>query len=130
MVNNVILVGRVSDEPKYSLTDAGYRVCHFHLAVRKEFRDENNNYEVDFLPITTWHAVADLIRDYVHKGSVIGVRCRASTKLQEINGQKFTQVYLNAENVNFISLTEKKLNDEATQNDSLEFDDGGQDEAV
>ena len=104
MVNNVILVGRVSDEPRYTLTEAGYRVSNFFLAVRKDFRDENNNYDADFIPISAWHAVADLVRDYVHKGSLIGVRCRLSTRLQEFNGQKLTQLYLNAENINFIWL--------------------------
>lgn len=115
MVNNVILVGRVSDEPRYTLTEAGYRVSNFFLAVRKDFRDENNNYDADFIPISAWHAVADLVRDYVHKGSLIGVRCRLSTRLHEFNGQKLTQLYLNAENINFINLTEKKTEDKPVE---------------
>ena len=115
MVNNVILVGRVSDEPRYTLTEAGYRVSNFFLAVRKDFRDENNNYDADFIPISAWHAAADLVRDYVHKGSLIGVRCRISTRLQEFNGQKLTQLYLNAENINFINLTEKKTEDKPVE---------------
>ena len=109
MVNNVILVGRVVDEPRFTtLNDSGYRVANFCMAVRKDFRDENNNYDSDFVPLVAWHGTAEVVRDYVHKGSVIGVRGRVNMRQTDVNGQKQNLINLVVENVSFISMTDRK----------------------
>ena len=107
MVNNVVLVGRVADDPRYVVTEAGYRVCNFTLAVRRDTRDENNEYDCDFLPISAWQSLSEIIRDYVHKGSLIGVRCRLGAKVHEVGNQKVNMIHIYAENVSFISTNNK-----------------------
>ena len=104
MINNVVLVGRVADEPRFTIIDSGYKVANFTLAVRRETRDANNDHDCDFVQLSAWHSLSEIVRDYVHKGSVIGVRCRLGTRLQEIGGQKVNMIYIYAENVSFISM--------------------------
>ena len=42
MMNNVVLVGRVVDDPKLVELDTGFKVSNFVLAVQRPFRNENN----------------------------------------------------------------------------------------
>ena len=107
MINNVVLVGRIVDEPRFLVTESGYHVVNFTLAIRKDTKDVNSEYESDFFPVSAWNTLADIVRDYVHKGSVIGARCHLATRTTEIGGKNFHAINIIAENVSFISLTNK-----------------------
>lgn len=128
MVNNVVLVGKVIDDPRYSvLPDSGARVCNFALAVRRETRDDNNYYESDIIPLSAWFGTADVVRDFVTKGSVIGVRGRIYMRQQETNGQKFNNLNVIVEHVNFIQLA-GKMKDDSTIDENPPNDELGDDE--
>ena len=101
MLNNVILVGRVADEPKYVITDTGYKVANFVLAINKIKKDGEQ--EADFLPIRAWFTLADVVKDYVHKGATVGVKAHLTTRLNDVSGTKVKMVDIIAEQVIFIS---------------------------
>ena len=104
MLNNVILVGRVVEEPKLVKTDKGHCVTNLVIAVQRPFKNENNEYDTDFIPITTWMGLAELICEYVGKGSILGFKCRLGTHLVDISEQKFKTIDVIAERVSFIKL--------------------------
>ena len=113
MLNNVILVGRVVEEPKLVKTEKGHYVTNLVIAVQRPFKNENNEYDTDFIPITTWMGLAELICEYVGKGSILGFKCRLGTHLVDISEQKFKTIDVIAERVSFIKLhprTQDKLN--------------------
>ncbi len=103
-MNNVILVGRVVEDPKLTELETGYKVSNFVLAVQRPFRNENNEYETDFIPVSTWMGLAELVCEYVGKGSIIAVKARLSTRTIEIAETKFKNVDVIAERVSFIKL--------------------------
>lgn len=103
-MNNVILVGRVVEDPKMVELDTGYKVSNFVLAVQRPFRNENNEYETDFIPISTWMGLAELVCEYVGKGSIVAVKARLSMRTIEIADTKYKNIDVIAERVSFIKL--------------------------
>lgn len=104
MMNNVILVGRVVDDPKLVELENGNKVSNFVLAVQRPFRNENNEYETDFIPVSTWMGIAELVCDYVGKGSIIALKCRLSTRTVEVSETKLKSIDVIVERVSFIKL--------------------------
>ena len=101
MLNNVVLVGRVADEPKQFILDSGVKVSNFVLAVNKVKKDGET--EADFLPIRAWFTLSDVVKDYVHKGATVGVKAHLSTRINDVSGTKVKVVDIMAEQVVFIS---------------------------
>lgn len=102
MINNVILVGRVVEDPKLITLDTGYKVSHLVLAVQRPFRNENNEYDTDYIPIQTWMGLAEIVCDYVGKGSIVGFKCRLSTHTVEVGETKLKSVDVIGERMSFI----------------------------
>ena len=62
MLNNLILVGRLADDPKVRTFEDGVKVCNFVLAVERPFQNqETGNYDVDFINVSVWRGFADAV---------------------------------------------------------------------
>lgn len=72
-INKVILVGRVGRDPEIRQMQSGKSVVNLSLATTSKRKDAGGN----FIEDTQWHRVtaydklADIIGQYVHKGSLI-----------------------------------------------------------
>ncbi|MDY0063485.1 MAG: single-stranded DNA-binding protein [Bacilli bacterium] len=116
MLNNLILVGRLADNPKLKVLDEGVKVCHFVLAVERPFQNqETGQYDADFIPVSVWRGFAETVIQYCKKGSTIGIKGRIAMKLNEINGIKFNSVEVIAERVSFISLKNQEKEEEQAE---------------
>lgn len=102
MINNVILVGRVVEDPKLITLETGYKVAHLVLAVQRPFRNENNEYDTDYIPVQTWMGLAEIVCDYIGKGSIVGFKCRLSTHIVEVGETKLKSVDVIGERMSFI----------------------------
>ena len=80
-MNVVVLMGRLTDEPKVNKDKT---VAHYTLAVDRE-RQKGTT---DFIPCTVFKGV-DFVENYLHKGSKIAVRGSINTGSYEKNGQRF-----------------------------------------
>ena len=67
MINNVVLVGRLTAEPELKKTQNGTSVCIFTLAVNRDFSKEGQQ-EADFIQCVAWKKTADYVTQYLHKG--------------------------------------------------------------
>lgn len=76
MVNSVMLVGRLSKEVETIKDEKGKESDCFVLAVPRAFKNENGEYDTDFFKIVLWNGLATNVREYCHKGDVVGVRGR------------------------------------------------------
>ena len=104
MINNVILVGRVVEEPELVETENGYKTARVVLAIQRPFKNIDNEYDTDFIPLQTWMGLAELVCEYVGKGSILGFKCRLSTHLVEIEEKKLRSIDVVGERVSFIKL--------------------------
>ena len=109
MLNNVILVGRTTTEPELHTFDSGAKAVRLDIAVQRPFKNENNEYETDFIPVSFWYAVGEKVVDYCGTGSLIGVVGRLATWIDEKTGTKTKHVEVVADRISFISLLPRNM---------------------
>ncbi|MCK7486030.1 MAG: single-stranded DNA-binding protein [Bacillus subtilis] len=75
MLNQLILVGRLTHDPELRKSEEGRSVATIRIAVQRGFKSgETNEYETDFFNCTFWSGSPEATVDYCKKGSVIGVK--------------------------------------------------------
>ena len=79
-MNIVTLVGRITKDLELKQTKSGKSVTSFTLAVNKDFRNENGEYEADFIDCVAFDKRAEAISKYVHKGDRLGINGKISTR--------------------------------------------------
>ncbi|HAB7745323.1 TPA_asm: single-stranded DNA-binding protein [Listeria monocytogenes] len=103
MMNRVVLVGRLANDPDLKYTPNGVAVATFRLAVNRPFKNQNGDQEADFINIVVWRKPAENAANYLRKGSLAGVDGRIQTRNYE--GQDGKRVYVTeivAESVQFL----------------------------
>lgn len=98
MLNNLSLVGRLTRDPETKTLQSSKIVSTFTLAVQRT-KDET-----DFIPCECWGKTAESVRDYVTKGSLIGVDGSLRVDNYEVDGNRRTFTKVVARNVHFIDL--------------------------
>ena len=118
MLNQVILVGRLVRTPELLLTESGKKMSLVTLAVNRGFKNQNGEYDTDFLDCTLWTSVAENTAEYCKTGDVIGVRGRLQTRLiEDEEGIKYKKVEVIAEKVTFLSSARKDRNNDGCSGD-------------
>ena len=118
MINRVILVGRLTRDPMVRKTGSGTSVASFTLAVdrRKSRNADPSQPTADFIPCVAWNQTADLMAQYTHKGSQVGVEGRIQTRNYDDPNSPGKKVYVTevvCENLTFL---ESRSSDAARQN--------------
>ena len=85
MINSVVVVGRVVEQPKKLKTETGVIFSNLVLAVQRPFKNMDGDYDVDYINCLIWEALVDSCCEYCTKGSIIGVKGRLQTKINEVN---------------------------------------------
>lgn len=102
MINRVVLVGRLTREPELRRTQNGTGVVSFSLAVNRRVQTPGQP-EADFIPCVAWNKTAELMAQYLHKGSLIGLEGRIQTR--SYDNQQGQRVYVTevvADSVQFL----------------------------
>lgn len=107
MINSVVLVGRTTKMPEIRTIKDDKKVATFTLAVTRNYKNKNGDYETDFVPVIAYRSV-DFIEKYVSKGDMIGVRGSIQVRSYEKDGQKRTATEILAEEVQLIPSGTKK----------------------
>lgn len=113
MINNVVLVGRLTKDPDLRYTGSGTAVASFTLAVNRNFKDQNGNREADFINCVAWRKTAELIGDHVKKGQQIGAVGRIQTRSYE--NQQGQKVFVTEVVVSEIQFLDSKSNGNSNQ---------------
>ena len=98
MINNVVIMGRLTKEPEERTTSTGKKVCSFCVAINDGFDKE----KAHFLDVIAWNKTAEFVCAHFHKGSMIAVVGRLATRSwEDKNGSKHKAVEIVADNVSF-----------------------------
>ena len=130
MLNQIILHGRLTENPELKTTNNGKYVASFTLAVERDFSTDGEK-ETDFINIVAWGKTAEFIGKYFIKGQQMLVNGRLQVrKWQNQNGENRYSTEVLAEKVYFAGNKEKDpLNefkeklDVSKDNDLVEIDD-------
>ncbi|MFS0881703.1 single-stranded DNA-binding protein [Metabacillus niabensis] len=110
MINQVILVGRLTKDPEIRYTADGAPVANITLTVSRQFRNNAGEIDTDFVNCTLWRRTAENTANYCRKGSIVGVIGRIQTRSYE-NAER-TRVYVTevvADSVRFMSGKPREL---------------------
>ncbi|HEU5458766.1 MAG TPA: single-stranded DNA-binding protein [Terracidiphilus sp.] len=81
-VNKVILLGNVGKDPEIRSTPGGTMVATFSLATSDRTKDQQGNWQdrTEWHNLVAFQRTAEIIRDYVKKGSKLYVEGRIQTR--------------------------------------------------
>lgn len=76
MLNHIVLVGRLVNDPTIEELENGRKRSEITLAVQRAFKNEVGLYDTDFIPVALYEGIADNTANYCKKGDVIGIKGR------------------------------------------------------
>lgn len=107
MLNQIILVGRLTRDISVHKTDKGSKVATISLAIPRSFKNMDGNYDTDFIDCVAFDGVAENTSEYCGKGDIVGVKGRVQSRTIEKEGKTEYLMEIIAEKVTFLS--SKKL---------------------
>ena len=87
-MNSVVLIGRVTKAIELKKTASGKSVATFTLAVNRDYKNAEGNYDADFINCVAFEQRAETISRYVNKGDKFGVEGKINTRTYDKNGSK------------------------------------------
>lgn len=103
MLNQIVLVGRLANDPELFQTETGKKVARMVLAVPRAYKNVNGEYDTDFLTCKLWQGIAQRTMDYCHKGDLVGVKGRLENYTYETENDKRTFTEVVVDKVTFLS---------------------------
>lgn len=100
-MNIVALIGRLTRDPELKFGQSGKAYVKFSLAVDKPFQ-KGENKEADFINCAAFNKTAELIGEYLRKGSKVAVNGSLAMNRYEVNGEKRTTYEVLVNNVEFL----------------------------
>ncbi|CND42742.1 TPA: single-stranded DNA-binding protein [Streptococcus agalactiae] len=92
MINNVVLVGRLTKDAELRYTPSNVVVATFTLAVNRNRKNENGEREADFINCVIWRQQAENLANWAKKGALVGITGRIQTRNYE--NQQGQRVYV------------------------------------
>ncbi len=120
MINNVVLVGRLTRDPELRTTNSGTSVCSFTVAVDNRQKNPDGTKSASFIPCTAFQQSADNMSKFLKKGSLVGIvgRLNQRSYLNKDN-VKVTVIEVLCDSVQFL---EPKGEGRPVENDNSGFE--------
>lgn len=103
MINNVVLVGRITKDIDLRMSESGKAYTNFTLAVNRAFKGQDGQQQADFISCKTFNKQAENLARYCGKGSLIAVV--GSIQVSNFQGKDGNTVYRTeviANNIQFL----------------------------
>ena len=108
MLNQLIIIGRLTKKPELKKTETGKNVTNITLAVPRSYKNIDGKYDTDFIDCVMWNNVAESTSEYCQKGDLLGVKGRLQTRVYEKDDEKKYTTEVVAEKVTFLSSKKQK----------------------
>ena len=103
-MNKVFLIGNLTRDPELTETSSGIPVCHFAIAVNRNYASGDSERQTDFFNCTAWRGQAETIARYTKKGNKGAVSGSIQLRNYEDNqGLKRTAVDIIVQDVEFLT---------------------------
>ena len=106
-VNKVILLGNIGKDPEIKYTPSGTAVANFSIATGERFKDEEGQWQerTEWHNIVAWDKLAEIIGQYVKKGSKLYVEGKLQTRSwdDKQSGEKKYRTEIVAQDISLLS---------------------------
>lgn len=116
MINNVVLIGRLTRDVELRYTPTNVAVATFTLAVNRNFKNADGEREADFINCIMWRQQAENLANWTKKGMLVGITGRIQTRSYE--NQQGQRVYVTEVVAESFQVLEKR--DNAANKSSLD----------
>lgn len=112
-MNKICIIGRLTKDVEIKKTTSGVSTLSNIVAVKRDFKNVNGEYEADFINIVAWRNTAEFLCKYAKKGSLVGLEGRIQTRNYEnTEGQKVYVTEMLVEQVELLEKKQEKTNTE------------------
>lgn len=119
-MNKITLIGRLTKDVELRYTQSGTGVASFTLAVDRQFKNQQGEKETDFIDVTCWRKLAEIVANNIGKGRLVAVDGRLQIDNFEKDGQKRKAAKVIADSVQFL---DRPKNNEPVDESGLPDDD-------
>jgi len=120
-LNKVMIIGNLGKEPELRYTPSGRPVTTFSVAVSRSWKSSNGEHrsETEWFKIVAWGKLAEICKEYLHKGQQVYIEGRLQTRQwEDKEGQQRTTVELIANEMTMLGeRREKSLSEENSAED-------------
>lgn len=109
MLNQIVLVGRVTEDVKLKELEDGKKECNIILSVSRNIKNPEGSYDTDFITCKLLGSVAESTAEYCHKGDIVGIKGRVQSNIVEDkeNRNKKIDISIIADRVTFLTSKSK-----------------------
>jgi len=73
-MNTFNITGRASQDVPLYKTQTGKEFARLNIAVRKDFKNANGEYDTDFIDVGLWNQNATYANKYINKGDIVSAK--------------------------------------------------------
>ncbi len=111
MLNQIIIVGRLTKDITVNKSENGVKVATISIAIPRSFKNSDGQYDTDFIDCVAFDNIAENTSEYCSKGDVVGVKGRIQSRMVEKDGKNEKVVEIICEKITFLS-SKKSLDEE------------------
>ncbi len=114
-MNKIILIGRATKDIELKMTTSGTEVVDFSLAVTRNFKNADGEYDADFINCIVYGKLASTISNYVRKGDRLAVEGRLQVRsYQNSEGKNIYVTEVVVSNVDFLEAKKSEPKEEVS----------------
>ncbi len=126
MLNKAILMGRLTRDPELRHTQSNMAVASFTLAVNRDRKNANGEFQTDFIDCVAWGRQGEFVKQWFTKGMLAIVVGRIqSRQWEDKNGNKRTTIEINVDEISF-GETKKSREANSGYDNNSSYDNGSQ----
>src|SRR5690606_22583485 len=128
VLNRVVLIGRLTDDPTLRYTQTGVPVTTFRIAVDRPCKHQQGERDTDYFGRVTWRKLAEVCAHNLGKGRLVAVEGRLQTRsYQAQDGSTRWVTEVVADNVRFLDWPK---GEQGSQGEADGGDDWGDEDSV
>ena len=118
MINNVLIVGRITHDLELRQSSTDKSVCEFSVAVNRIGQDTT-----DFITCQVWNKQAENLVKYCEKGCLIGIEgCLRIDQYKDKEDKIRTKAYVLADKLSFLQTKKQEAKQETNEKPKEEKD--------
>ena len=108
-------IGRITKKPETRYTTSNLAITKFTLAINRDTKNKEGNYDTDFISCVAYGKTAELIDKYLDKGSQIAIEGKIQTGSYEKDNKKIYTTDIVVERLTFLEKKQETTQTEIVQ---------------
>ena len=118
-MNKVCLTGRITKNIELKYNQNNDAITSFNLAVTRKFKNQNGEYESDFINCIAYKSTAELLNKYVKKGDLLGIEGRIQTRnYEDKDGKRVYVTEVIVDSIDFLQSRKDESKQETTKTEN------------